>query len=452
MLGQRGIPPMAYDPALDIAGGTPVRPSTVVVFVHVGLLMVLGYGYQQIRVVPPQGIPLSELLLAYLLVMSRPLPVLAKLHTVLPVPLFLGWVTYGSILVLTDVPTNGYRALRDGSPVIETLFLYVGFVVAGRPGALASMAKWMPWLLGLGFAYAMLEQWDEALLPLSPILPGAQGQPVPVLFTFSNLPVLLAALVAFSFATTARYTWHAVGAVALVVMLSIYASRTVLLIVLALVVYWGARGLSSGSVRFVSMLVLAAVLFFLAQAVGIDSRNHGILDSGDYVRLVSETFTTRDSGDLVSSGSELRIYWWLNLFEEITSSLQTLLFGLGYGMPLTDGVARDGTSIYEPHNVLVSVLSRAGLVGVTLFVWLQAAIVWQSLRVASWTRGDPVYGRFTAAALFIVLGTLIYGIGQTPFVMPSYAVPYYFFAGVILRMAYNVRRSGVVIANERNDL
>lgn len=66
-----------------------------------------------------------------------------------------------------------------------------------------------------------------------------------------------------------------------------------------------------------------------------------------------------------SYGVYLRIEWWERLFSIMFSDLQTLLFGIGYGVPLTPDTAI--TAIREPHNSYISVFCRNGLF--LFFIW-----------------------------------------------------------------------------------
>ena len=419
-------------------------------FLHVGLLMVLGYGYQMVRLFPPFGIPLSEVLLLYFMILSRPWNVLGKLRTVLPLTPFLGWILYGSVLVLLGISEHGWRAVRDGSPVFEASFLYVGFLIAGRPGALPALTRWLPWLLGLGLVYALLYPLRDLLVPLSPQVTGVQGQSVPLLFTFTNTNTLLMVLAAYALAGALRRHDPArlvVGAFALLVVVVLFPSRTLILMIGAVALGFLAYGGRSWLLHLawiVGVLVLISPLLF---SLGLETRL-GAFDLTSYLTLFLEIFDFRsgEGAQLLSSGSALRIGWWIVLLEQWASSWRTILFGAGYGRPLMDFVATGGIVVYEPHNTLVSVLCRTGAVGVVLFVWLHGFIVHRAVTVAARYRNDPRYASTTMALLAVLLCVLINSIGQTPFVMPMYAVPYYFSAGVLLRMAYALRRDAAVQA------
>ena len=431
----------APSPGLQSPG---LQPTTVLTFLHLALLMTLGYGYQMVRLFPPYGVPLSELLLLWLVLFSRPSQVFGRLRSVLPLTPFVGWLLYGGAIIVFSIPENGYRALRDGSPVIESLFLYVGFLVAGRRGALAALSRWLPWFFGFAFLYALLYPFRGLLAPLSPVLSGVQGQAVPVLFTFTNVSLTLVVLSAYALSGAQhrhKLTWGGIGVLALAVALVLFPSRTLLLMIAAVVVYFFAY---AGRVWLGGMLGLVAVVVLFLPAVlslGIHSRL-GVLDPGSYLVLAFEIFDFRENVETISSGNLIRILWWKSILAEWASSWSTILFGSGYGMPLMHFIARGGVTVYEPHNTLVSVLARTGVIGAALFGWLQGAIVWRAFAVARACKNEPRHAAVAVALLFVLLSTLIASIGETPFVMPIYAVPYYFCAGVMLRLADILRDAG----------
>ena len=111
-----------------------------------------------------------------------------------------------------------------------------------------------------------------------------------------------------------------------------------------------------------------------------------------------------------------------------------MIFGLGYGVPLTSfqGV----TSITrEPHNSYISVIGRLGVSGFAMYLFMQIALYyswWRAFRLArkmGWTEDQD---HLLMLLMFGFL-TLVAMIGEAAMEVPFYAIPYYFFFGVVLR-------------------
>ena len=110
------------------------------------------------------------------------------------------------------------------------------------------------------------------------------------------------------------------------------------------------------------------------------------------------------------------------------------MFGVGYGEPLMDGVFHGGKITREPHNSWVSVFGRSGIFGLLIFVYLCIAIVRVGLRQLKMRSNSTRLAPFVAFCMMMVACTLVLGLGETPFVMPFIAIPYYFCAGLLVRM------------------
>ena len=136
-----------------------------------------------------------------------------------------------------------------------------------------------------------------------------------------------------------------------------------------------------------------------------------------------------DRGTTLSSGSEERIDWWLDIINRNLESAYNFVFGVGYGEPLMDGVFHGGKITREPHNSWVSVFGRSGI-----FVYLCVVIVRVGLRQLKMSSNSTRLAPFVAFCMMMVACTLILGLGETPFVMPFFTIPYYFCAGILIRM------------------
>jgi hypothetical protein len=143
-----------------------------------------------------------------------------------------------------------------------------------------------------------------------------------------------------------------------------------------------------------------------------------------------------------ASGVDQRMQWWTDLFERVTVDPPTLLTGLGYGFPLISFGNVAGIQVREPHNSLMSVFARSGLIGFGLWLWMHAELFHASLKAFCRARANSLPGlwqdRLLILLSFVIL-VLIGSLGEDNMEKPYFAIPYYFVWGVILRIAFVLR-------------
>jgi hypothetical protein len=408
------------------------------------LYLFLGYGFMQISI----GIlPIGEVLLflSFLLINHRVL--LPKfLHGSHAIPLLVWWV-FGISHIIWNLPQYGIMAIRDGSHVIESLYVYIGFAFAGSFMALKRLSKWLSILSFAVLVYAMAFPFRDVLQPYSPTLTGAYMQPVPLAFTYTNTAlVMMAGAVYFIYAHSISKKskdlfW---GIAALSLSLILFPSRTLLLEIGAFVVLIFPLLRKTGYKSFLTIILLPLLLLTLISFSGIEinGRLGEEFRIQDYFQLASEIFGNSKSEKGLSSGTELRYEWWLMIFEKLKISAKNFIFGLGYGMPLVDFVHSGGSQIREPHNDFLGILARGGITSLVSFVFFQVIFILKSLKVRE---KFGLNSEMTPALAFLfatIAFTLINTIGESPFVMTFYTMPYYFSAGILLRL-YKMRGHGL---------
>jgi hypothetical protein len=142
-----------------------------------------------------------------------------------------------------------------------------------------------------------------------------------------------------------------------------------------------------------------------------------------------------------AAGVEQRLFWWGKIWLNVTSSWTTTLFGLGYGVSLVGLSAVDpsiAAEVREPHNSMISVFARTGVVGLIACVWMHItlAIIIVRTYLAYRAKGSHTIARWilTVGALFGMFW--VASIGEDAFEKPFLAIPYYFFYGVVLNLWY----------------
>jgi O-antigen ligase len=413
----------------------------------VGAYLILNIGFEMLRIPPVgPGVPVGELVLVVCLCVigSRALlPMMAKEVWLLPV---LGWWGLTLSRALVDAKGAGIWAFRDASQAIESLYLIVGFWFASSEISLQYFFRWLRRLLVVAIFYGLLYPVSGTLQNFSPKIAGLGTGTTPILFSMLNAPLMLVwgacwlliertgkrsgmgrdllagFLIAFSMAFGQSRTGY-LEVIMLGGLLFLTKRKTA--------AKWGATLLLGG-------LIIGAVSI---SGISVKGRL-GQKVSLDFIGQHLESISGSGAEDVQSeaAGVSLRIGWWRHIFAELESSPRKMIFGLGYGMPLTSFESKSAVT-REPHNSYISVIGRLGIAGMAMWSLMQIALY------ASWWRSFRLCGRMqwtsdqTNLLLLLVFCamTLVVGVGETAMEVPFYAIPYYFFFGVTLRYGKHLK-------------
>jgi hypothetical protein len=414
----------------------PIRNNAILIVLWLYLL--LGYGFMQIRLF---NIPIAELLLLFSMLTINHRVLLPKfLASKISIPILVWWI-FGLYHILWNVHQYGIMAIRDGSHIIESFYLYIGFAYAAKSQDLKNLANFIPVIIGSVFLYALTFPFREFFQPLSPVLTGFGGeQPVPLLFNYTSTTLVLLAGSAFFLQeylvkTKSYYLFLFIACIGITLLL--FPSRT---LILRLLVFFAlsANQIKKLNLKDTALVLLGPIgLLFLVSVLGIsvNSRIGTDFQPQDYLILFSEIFkSSPDSTHSISSGNEIRFLWWWQIIDNWRQSVVSILFGMGYGMPLTDFVNTLRTEVREPHNELIGILGRGGLIGLLSFLWFQTTLLKQSFNKMRYLSYSLEYSGLIQFFVWLLVFTLVSGIGESPFSMAYYTVPFYFIAGILLRV------------------
>lgn len=306
------------------------------------------------------------------------------------------FVVWCAIRTAPYVATYGVDALRDG--VIWGYSIFALFVVlvqadATREWAFVRAYSWalFPLLAWLPIALA-LQAFAPQLIPA--------GTDVPVLqLKAGDVAVHLAGAGAFIAlglweppktglpVRGARWLLWLLWVVAFFIVSS--ASRGAILAVLGGLALVALLRPTSGWWRpALIALLVAAFAFGLGTRIDI-----GQARSISFQQVIANiSSVVLGSDDIALSGSrEWRLDWW-NAIVGYTVFGDYFLTGKGFGVNLADDDGFQVTSddsLRSPHNSHLTVLARAGVPGVVLWIGAQAAFAWSCLGYIRRHRGDP---------------------------------------------------------------
>ncbi len=423
--------------------------ANILLFI-MGCYLVLNSGFMLVRFPPTGaiGVPVAEMLIAFFLAtLIFELRWLKSFAVVAPVTLLIIWWGHGSLNAVLGLKAHGIWALRDASHMIDSMFIWIGFVVATVPGFLDKFSKALRIILIIGAIYFLGYPVQETLAALSPTITAPAGYSAPLFFNYTGGSIVpLTAAVKILVDRKSIFGLPAVlvagGLIAFAVVIlqqrSTYLQLIAVFAVLAFIRPRAVMHMSAG-------LLLACLVLLLILSTGIEITGRlGEKFSLDFmVKHFAAIWGEKGGGaiDSAASGVAQRLKWWGKIWDDVTAGPRPLLFGLGYGIPLTDFVNNEGAHVREPHNSTISTFARLGLIGLFCLFAIHALLVREWFRLYKFLRksGDQIWANNMIILAVFFLSVWVYSLGEDAFEKPFSAVPYYFFWGVILRASYVAR-------------
>jgi O-antigen ligase len=279
----------------------------------------------------------------------------------------------------TDFFTYGNLAIRDFTSPVETLFLIVGYWAMRQYGL-----KWA-WRMWLGVSVVVVL--FGLLFPFIP--PEGMGptvglqQPVPLITAnVGAAPAIVAALFLFILRFKSPFNWL-MGAVCLaevgiMQLKGIYIGLPLVTLALAL----AGDKLKTGMPRRLGASMLFGILMLVIFAPFIPSGRLGAISFDFFAKQMSGLVS--GSGDNGGKSVSDRIEWQKNSWREQSSSVTSMVWGMGLGKDLAKGFDAGGTaSVRKPHNDYIEITARYGLLGLGLWLGLFASLVipvWRGVR------------------------------------------------------------------------
>lgn len=327
--------------------------------------------------------------------------------------LALGGVTLAQ--TLPYIPVHGVDAIRDSVVVLYGGFAFIlCALLIERPerlhlvmGLFARFAAFYgatAWILYIGYSVLVsrgaMPAWPNSGLPLVAIRPG-------------EVAVHLAGAAVFGLLFFRRTSWPWIGALLIGIGVIGAQSRGGLL---AILLPLGAAVLVSGRTRELSAVMLFGtiailLLLLLDVEVPITERDRPLSVSQVVMNFLSILQGT-DEGDL--DGTKLwRLMWWQAIVD-YTFHGPYFWTGKGFGIALAEADGFGGTTgpdqgvLRSPHNVTMTILARAGVPGLALWLLLLAswfglllrnAILAQRLGLTDWRNLFLFLGCYLAAVV-----------------------------------------------------
>lgn len=414
--------------------------------------LILNTGFEMIRVPPVgAGIPIGELVLVISLCCIGVIALLSKMAAQVWIFPVLLWWAVSLTRSLYDIHVGGAWSFRDASQAIESLFLIVGFWIVNSSANIHYFFRWLRRMFVAAILYGLLFPFANGLKALSPKLPGMGSSSASLFFQMTDTPVILLWAACWLLIERGHRPGPVRSRELLAAFLVAFAvafgqSRTVYLgVIFVGLLFFLTR--SRLAARWTALLLLGVVLIGAVSLSGVEIKGRlGKKVSLDFIASHFEALSGKSSSaetEGAAGGVQLRMGWWRAIYARMARSPQKIVFGLGYGIPLTNFSPGNGVIVREPHNSYISVIARLGVSGMLIWLLMQGSLY------LAWWRVYRLAGRMAwfedrrNLLILIVFNVLLLNtaIGEDGFEKPFYAIPYYLFFGVILRYGRILRRA-----------
>jgi len=432
--------------------------------------LVLNVGFMLIRMPPGVnwGIPIGEILIIWygfgLIFDSRWLLPFSRSIFLIP---FLLWWGIGIGRALAAMPEYGVWALRDASHVIDSLFLWIGFLFARQIKAVDLFFSWLRWVLLISILYSFTFPFREDLKDFSPTVEAPAGYITTILFHYSSMYIMVlltAAYLIIKAASPSRVGAASPSWVGIVIIAGllvgygvvIFQARTMYLQVICVFILF--LWLHRPAFRKMGIAVVLASFAFLGVVItGVDIPGRvGENISFEFIINHFISIAGVESEGVIgpARGISLRLDWWSIIWRQVTDSAGNFVFGLGHGLPLVEFAGPQNQIVREPHNSYLSIFGRLGLFGIIVFTWGHIHLVRAWFQAYMLCRRVGYRLGRERLLIFMVYFVLVwvYAIGEDAFEKPYNAIPYYFFWGIVLHYGLHLKSLFLTLDNEPSEL
>lgn len=410
------------------------------------VVLVIGYfsanrGFAQLA--PVSGLPLflGEIGLGLGLGMIALRTAIAKR---LPFPLtplasaLIVWMIAAGLHLFIDLRHWGILALRDFAMIFYALFFFIGFTIGQHERSRQLLIN--GYLIGLALMFVIYPLFSafEAFFTYELTFRG-----IPVIYFKGDLVGIYGAAGSVLFFWKYRQSKNVVfliGAIGCVAMVGLTLSRAAMLgLVLAMGLMWLARA-RSYTLFLTSTAVAGFVVLTGYYAVNeTPVRETQLYSLYEHARSIVDVSGTgeyqgsrsTDTGD----NNRFRLVWWRALTEETLR--EAPLFGFGFGYNLANPFIQEyypgaDTEVFtarSPHNFLLTLFGRTGIIGFGLFLIVLTLIAGQTKSLIGQARREGTIPE-TLALQIAIWVVFIGAVLQVVLEGPMGSIPFWLLLGL----------------------
>ena len=336
-----------------------------------------GWAFQNFTI---SFVPIVYVFLLLLLLNSKLSTNLKILQDVGLLNIFLFYLMYNLGKLSINYFEYGLVAVRDGTFVLDSLFILVSL------SFFSSIEPTITKILKICFLYSFMFIlfWfiRDSVIFLSPTITSPLGGQTNLFFNFSTINVTCGFFAFYSYlfldSNNKKFIYFLFF---LIFSLILLPKRMIYIWYISAFLY--LIFIDKKNINFTFKLLSVFIVFYIIDLIGIFSifkvKEINFFDFfKSHLLSTIPTYEINNIDDFFV-GTQSTVSWridkWTMTISNVMATFNTFLFGLPFGVSLTDFYNTQGMQTREPHNLYITIFARTGLIGFILFSILHFKII-----------------------------------------------------------------------------
>ena len=336
-----------------------------------------GWAFQNFTI---SFVPIVYVFLLLLLLNSKLSTNLKILQDVGLLNIFLFYLMYNLVKLSINYFEYGLVAIRDGTFVLDSLFILVSL------SFFSSIEPTITKILKICFLYSFMFIlfWfiRDSVIFLSPTITSPLGGQTNLFFNFSTINVTCGFFAFYSYlfldSNNKKFIYFLFF---LIFSLILLPKRMIYIWYISAFLY--LIFIDKKNINFTFKLLSVFIVFYIIDLIGIFSifkvKEINFFDFfKSHLLSTIPTYEINNIDDFFV-GTQSTVSWridkWTMTISNVMATFNTFLFGLPFGVSLTDFYNTQGMQTREPHNLYITIFARTGLIGFILFSILHFKII-----------------------------------------------------------------------------
>ena len=336
-----------------------------------------GWAFQNFTI---SFVPIVYVFLLLLLLNSKLSTNLKILQDVGLLNIFLFYLMYNLVKLSINYFEYGLVAVRDGTFVLDSLFILVSL------SFFSSIEPTITKILKICFLYSFMFIlfWfiRDSVIFLSPTITSPLGGQTNLFFNFSTINVTCGFFAFYSYlfldSNNKKFIYFLFF---LIFSLILLPKRMIYIWYISAFLY--LIFIDKKNINFTFKLLSVFIVFYIIDLIGIFSifkvKEINFFDFfKSHLLSTIPTYEINNIDDFFV-GTQSTVSWridkWTMTISNVMATFNTFLFGLPFGVSLTDFYNTQGMQTREPHNLYITIFARTGLIGSILFSILHFKII-----------------------------------------------------------------------------
>ena len=336
-----------------------------------------GWAFQNFTI---SFVPIVYVFLLLLLLNSKLSTNLKILQDVGLLNIFLIYLMYNLVKLSINYFEYGLVAVRDGTFVLDSLFILVSL------SFFSSIEPTITKILKICFLYSFMFIlfWfiRDSVIFLSPTITSPLGGQTNLFFNFSTINVTCGFFAFYSYlfldSNNKKFIYFL-----------FFLTFSLILLPKRMIYIWYISAflylifIDKKNINFTFKLLSFFIVFYIIDLIGIFSifkvKEINFFDFfKSHLLSTIPTYEINNIDDFFV-GTQSTVSWridkWTMTISNVMATFNTFLFGLPFGVSLTDFYNTQGMQTREPHNLYITIFARTGLIGFILFSILHFKII-----------------------------------------------------------------------------